>query len=243
MTYLDCGYNNLKSLDVSKNTALTYLDCGYNNLKSLDVSKNTALTVLYCGNQGLKSLDISKNTALKDLDCNYCSDLKSIDVSKNTELTQLRCAVIGLTSLDVSNNTKLEYLNCSGNRISGTNMDMMVNSLPQVTKGILLVCDDFFSPDNIMSVTQAWVAGNKGWKVRKYVWKKENGNSLEQDYAGKGDTNGNNKINQNDLDLIVNTIMGRPVASDGYAGDLNNDKKVDAADVVEMVNILKSLGK
>jgi Leucine-rich repeat (LRR) protein len=51
-------------------TALTYLDCRYNELTSLDVSKNTALTELYCyENQltcvkglpdGLKKADLKK---------------------------------------------------------------------------------------------------------------------------------------------------------------------------------------
>ena len=41
---LNCAYNKLTSLDVSKNTALTKLDCFSNQLTSLDVSKNTALT-------------------------------------------------------------------------------------------------------------------------------------------------------------------------------------------------------
>ena len=37
-------YNQLTTLDVSKNTALTDLDCDNNQLTTLDVSKNTALT-------------------------------------------------------------------------------------------------------------------------------------------------------------------------------------------------------
>jgi len=38
--------SNLKGIEAF--TALTYLNCGYNNLTSLDVSKNTALNTLYC---------------------------------------------------------------------------------------------------------------------------------------------------------------------------------------------------
>ena len=48
LTLLDCGYNELTSLDLSKNTALTWLECGDNELTSLDLSKNTALTLLKC---------------------------------------------------------------------------------------------------------------------------------------------------------------------------------------------------
>ncbi|MDE6137775.1 MAG: hypothetical protein K2F97_09910 [Muribaculaceae bacterium] len=35
LTYLDCSFNGLSSLDVSKNTLLTYLNCDANELSSL----------------------------------------------------------------------------------------------------------------------------------------------------------------------------------------------------------------
>ena len=69
LTSLNCGFNKLTSLDVSKNTALTYLGCSDNQLKSLDVSKNTALTYLGCSVNQLISLNVSKNTALTQLNC------------------------------------------------------------------------------------------------------------------------------------------------------------------------------
>ena len=70
LNYLNCSYNQLKSLDLSKNTTLTNLNCIDNQLTSLDVSKNTALTSLSCSDNQLKSLDLSKNTALTELYCN-----------------------------------------------------------------------------------------------------------------------------------------------------------------------------
>ncbi len=66
---LRCSYNQLTSLDLSKNTALTELTCSYNQLTSLDLSKNTVLTELYCYSNQLTSLDVSKNTALTTLYC------------------------------------------------------------------------------------------------------------------------------------------------------------------------------
>ena len=60
-----------------------------------------------------------------------------------------------------------------------------------------------------------------------------------REYAGHGDVNGDNKINQADLDLLVQIVMGqRPEGVGEYAGDLNYDGKTDAADVVILVNIL-----
>ncbi|MGN1307641.1 MAG: S-layer homology domain-containing protein [Faecousia sp.] len=114
LIYLDCGYNDLVSLDISNNTALTGLHCSYNELVSLDVSNNTALEGLDCSQNELVSLDVSNNTALKDLHCSY-NNLVSLDVSNNTELTYLYCNSNYLQSLDISNNTALKDLHCGDN--------------------------------------------------------------------------------------------------------------------------------
>ena len=111
---LDCKYNNLTRLDVSKNTKLTKLYCESNQLTGLDPSKNTALTELDCALNQLTGLDLSKNTALTELNCQD-NQLTSLDLSKNTALTKLYCALNQLTSLDLSKNTALTILGCSGN--------------------------------------------------------------------------------------------------------------------------------
>lgn len=46
-------------------------------------------------------------------------------------------------------------------------------------------------------------ASDKGWKVKKFD---SDGQTL--DYASLGDVNGDNKIDQTDLDTIVKIIMG-----------------------------------
>ena len=62
---LDCSYNSLTSLDVTKNAKLTRLDCSYNSgIKSLDLSKNTELREMYCFSCGLTALDVSNNKML-----------------------------------------------------------------------------------------------------------------------------------------------------------------------------------
>ena len=125
LTYLDCDDNLLTSLDVSRNTALTYLDCDDNLLTSLDVSRNTALTELYCNDNQLTALDVSQNTALETLFCRI-NQLTSLDVSRNTALTYLSCAVNELTSLDVSANTELTDLACNSNEL--TSLDVSRNT-------------------------------------------------------------------------------------------------------------------
>lgn len=81
LTILDCSYNILESLNVSKNLALTTLECEDNNLTSLDVSKNVALTTLDCSNNNLESLDVTKNLALEYLD--YDEHKFTVDTSNN----------------------------------------------------------------------------------------------------------------------------------------------------------------
>ncbi len=136
--YLDCGNNNLTSLDVSGCTALTDLDCWGNNLTSLDISKNTALTWLLCSNNNLTSLDVSKNTALTELDC-----------SDNN-----------LTSLDVSKNTALTRLDCSDNKLTSSALNQIFRDLPQVTSGRIYIHRNPGSETCDKSIAE-----NKGWYV------------------------------------------------------------------------------
>ena len=125
LTGLDCSYNQLTSLDLSRNTALTELRCDYNQLPSLDVSRNTALTALYCNNNQLTELDVRQNTALTGLWC-YDNQLTTLDVSANTALTWLDCASNSLTTLDVSANTALTWLDCASNSL--TTLDVSANT-------------------------------------------------------------------------------------------------------------------
>ena len=160
------------------------------------------------------------------------SDLTGIELFE--ALTYLYCQQNSLTSLDVSKNTALILLRCYGNQISGEAMTNLVNGLPSATGDCRFwVCDDIYTPDNVITAAQAKVASDKGWTVQKYS------GSSTKTYAGLGDVNGDNKIDQTDLNTIVKIIMGQ--VNLGYAGDLNNDGKTDAADIVVMVNILKSL--
>lgn len=118
------AYNNeeesklIKSLEgIQYLTNLTYLDCRYNHIAVLDVSKNMLLTNLYCGYNKLKALDISKHTQLKSLGCEYCQ-LPSLDISENMQLMHLTCSNNQLTSLDVSGHTQLIYVSCGNNQLT-----------------------------------------------------------------------------------------------------------------------------
>ena len=124
LKYLYCSYNQLTTLDISKNTALTSLSCNNNQLTSLDVSKLTALTSLDCDNNQLTSLDVSRLTALTSLSC-YNNQLTSLDVSKLTALTRLNCDNNQLTSLDVSRLTALTSLSCGNNQLTSLDVSKL----------------------------------------------------------------------------------------------------------------------
>ena len=114
LEYLECGWNQLSTLDVSANTALEYLHCSGNQLTALDVSANTALEYLDCYDNQLTKLDVTHNIALEYLGCGY-NQLSALDISKNTVLMYLYCFDNQLTSLDISRNIALESLHCGGN--------------------------------------------------------------------------------------------------------------------------------
>ena len=125
LTVLNVSYNQLTSIDVSKNIALTYLDVSNNQLAELNVSKNTSLINSYVSSNKLTSLDVSNNLALTNLDVHW-NELTEIDVSKNTELTSLYAGSNHLTEIDVSENTKLTYLSVSWNEL--TEIDVSKNT-------------------------------------------------------------------------------------------------------------------
>jgi hypothetical protein len=101
LTELNCSWNDLTTLDVSKCTALTSLDCS-SNLIALDVSGCTTLTSLHCYlNYFLIALNVSECTALTSLWC-YSNNLTALDVSECTALKELWCYSNNLTALNVS---------------------------------------------------------------------------------------------------------------------------------------------
>jgi Leucine-rich repeat (LRR) protein len=86
LTELNCGANQLTSLDVSNNTALTNLGCSGNQLTNLDVSNNTLLTIFHCASNQLESLNVKNgnNGILFDLVALNNPNLFCIDVDDVT---------------------------------------------------------------------------------------------------------------------------------------------------------------
>ena len=117
LTTLNLYYNNLREIDLSKNTALTNLYLSNNNLREIDLSKNTALTNLHLSNNNLREIDLSKNTALTSL---YLSNnnLSAINLNKNKVLTELVMSDNNLREINLSKNIDLTWLTLINNNLS-----------------------------------------------------------------------------------------------------------------------------
>ncbi|NRB60222.1 MAG: T9SS type A sorting domain-containing protein [Winogradskyella sp.] len=102
LNILNCGMNQMTTLDISQNIALTSVSCFSNLLNNLDVSNNTLLSVLTCGDNLLNNLDVSNNINLTNLVCSF-NNLSDLDISSNTALTRLTINNNQLTSLNVAN--------------------------------------------------------------------------------------------------------------------------------------------
>ncbi|MBR5658615.1 MAG: hypothetical protein IKX10_04385 [Lachnospiraceae bacterium] len=134
LKWLDCAFNRLTDFDPSPLSELNYLDVAHNPIGKLDIGNNKALEILCCDGCQLTTLDVKKNTNLREL---FCADnaIKVLDLSKNTALIELGFYNTLLTSLNLSANTNLLYLSCNGNALES--LDLSKN-----TKLVELVCND-----------------------------------------------------------------------------------------------------
>lgn len=114
---LDCSNQTIKSVKgIEKLTDLEILDLSYNELTSIDFSKNEFLKIVTLKNNELTN--VVKNTvSLRKFNV-YNNKLNEINVSDNVNLELLDASSNKLTSIDVSSNTNLETLNLNSNDIS-----------------------------------------------------------------------------------------------------------------------------
>ena len=118
LKYLDCGLQELTSLDVTRNAELRYLHCAANDLTVLDVSRNTKLKRLTCWGCLLETLDLSHNDSLEYLNCmEPLNDgtLKSIILPSYSKFVMLWCSGNQLPELVLSGCQELDSLDCHSN--------------------------------------------------------------------------------------------------------------------------------
>lgn len=128
-----CEGNQLTNLDVTKNINLISLVCRDNPINQLNVTQNTRLNVLSCQNNGLSTLDVSKNIDLDRLTCDY-NQLTTINTSNNLKMTRFACGDNLITNLDISNNTNLKWFWCTRNNLTALDVTQNIN-LEQLTFG------------------------------------------------------------------------------------------------------------
>jgi hypothetical protein len=123
------GKNKLAgNLDVSECTALWQLDCGFNNLYSINVWGCTGLQVLYCHNTAISSLDVSSLKSLRNLSCCY-TWLSALNVSGLSALEYLNCGYNTLlTSLNISGCSALKTLICSNAPLASLNISGLTST-------------------------------------------------------------------------------------------------------------------
>ena len=128
------GNDDLKSLDVSKNTKLEILSAAHGKLTSLDVSNNRKLVELYVYNNQLTALDVSSNYLLKKLSC-YENQITALDLSSNVSLEDLGVNDNPITALDLRAQSNLQKLSCSAMKLK----KLDVSRCPELLK---LYCND-----------------------------------------------------------------------------------------------------
>ncbi len=133
LTHLNCGLNNLTSLDVSSLVNLQELKCVNNDIAMLNVNGLTSLQTLHCAGNELTTIDVSTLTSLVDL---WCSGnlLTTLQVNTLTNLEILDCRFNELTNLTI-NLPNLIELDCQENLLS----TLDVNGSPNITT---LLCND-----------------------------------------------------------------------------------------------------
>jgi Leucine-rich repeat (LRR) protein len=79
---LNCGSNQLTSLDLSQNIYIDELECSFNQITYLDLSNNTELTKIYIDDNQLSYLDLrnGNNSNIIDFYASYNPNLTCINV-------------------------------------------------------------------------------------------------------------------------------------------------------------------
>ena len=152
-------------------------------------------------------------------------------------MTLMSCYGNQLTSLSVEGCTALNALYCYQNKISGTGMTTLVNSLPtrsSSNKGELrAIFND--GENNSMTEAQITTARNKYWLPKKY-----NGSAwVDMTAALRGDVNGDGSVNISDVTALINYLLGGSASDINMtAADCNTDGSVTIIDVTALINYL-----
>ncbi|MBR6247566.1 MAG: leucine-rich repeat domain-containing protein, partial [Muribaculaceae bacterium] len=238
------GKSALTALDVSINPNLTTLECYSNALTELSVENCPAMTSLDCHSNKVTSLNLAASSNLKTLRC-YRNELTSLGVSGKTKLELINCSYNKLTSLNVSNCNSLSSIQFNNNQISGNGMTTLVNSLRTIPDGsvayIYIYNEGDSDEGNAITDDQLATVFDKNWIPYKYTNHWEQIEKPEPPASLLGDVNGDGKVNGDDLNTLINILLGKDHDDHGGRDNVDGEGGVDGNDLNMLINIL--LGK
>lgn len=139
------GHQKMRTVDVSRNSALRRLIVRHSLIGKIDIMNNTLLDYLSLSDNKLQSLDVSKNLLLTSLFCSE-NQLVELNLENQNILTTLSVNTNNLTSLNLANNKALINLKCDDNDISDISSILNLEALKKVEiQNNRLDCNDFAS--------------------------------------------------------------------------------------------------
>ena len=129
-------YNQISTIDLSKNLNLGSLVLSDNQLVELDLCNNVNLIELWCDKNKLKSLKIEKCNNIRTISC-FNNQITELNTNNLVFLEFLTCSNNQLKSLDLSNNFQLRILQCGENNF--TTIDTKCNPKLETLK--IFHCD------------------------------------------------------------------------------------------------------
>ena len=151
-------------------------------------------------------------------------------------MTLMSCYGNQLSELSVEGCNALNALYCYQNKISGTGMTTLVNSLPTRSasnRGHLYVMYNT-GENNSMTEAQITTARNKHWLPQQY-----NGSAwVELTASTRGDVNGDGQVKIDDVTALINLLLSDNTPPS--TADCNIDARVNISDVTALINYLLS---
>ena len=126
ITELDCSYNNIALLDLSKLPHITNVKADYNNLADITLAKDGKPEILNLANNNLVTLNLAGYTTVKSLDVSN-NKLTTLNLAGLYQLTTLDCSDNALSSFGVEGLVGLETLISDGNAVVAMNVSSLKN--------------------------------------------------------------------------------------------------------------------
>ena len=123
---LKCTNNGMTSLLVNGLSNLQILEAFSNQLTAMDFSGLVALTDLKLSNNQFSTLDVSILSNLEYIVASYMN-LSSLTLGSHPNLTNLECVNTNVTNLDLSGCTGLQSIICYGSQINSLDISNLVN--------------------------------------------------------------------------------------------------------------------